>query len=354
MMNYVTYFDLLGTRGFCDDPVIYYNNITYFYKSIEQISYLIGDEGSIGVFSDCAYAECSDLAHLLDFVVYLRDRLMAKGLFFNAYVSKGDLRIENIPSNNKSLYGTCFKNPSITKLYIAQSKFKGVGISLDKSVRDELSKLMNDDGSIKYRVNRCIYINREVGKDGDYYSPVAYFDIGFGESRYGDRQIINKLNTVLKAFYASYIKSPRYGSYYISIFSNLVASYSNGFKWDSKNDCFSTWPLVFRVLNKMIKERYEALADLPGLDYLAFYMINAIYDSGELNRAERIDMTKEFVKLPFFKKYTHSLEIIPGAIFSDKCVGGDEDCDNNRDLFIRYCQTDLSEEFADGLMSNLP
>lgn len=29
-MSYITYFDLLGTRGLCDDPAVYYKNIGFF------------------------------------------------------------------------------------------------------------------------------------------------------------------------------------------------------------------------------------------------------------------------------------------------------------------------------------
>ena len=102
-MSYITYFDLLGTRGFCDDSEAYYNNLLRFNRAVCQTGAILLDYGQVGVFSDSAYAESSKLSVLLQFLTLLRNRLLADGLFFNAVVKRGSLGIKSVSEHTKNV-----------------------------------------------------------------------------------------------------------------------------------------------------------------------------------------------------------------------------------------------------------
>jgi len=338
-MDYISYFDLLGTRGFCDNPHTYYENISAFKKAIKETAWLLKDYGKVGVFSDSAYAESSDLKYLLDFLVELRDRLISENLFFNAVVKKGKLGVEPMDSKDGNVaFGVAFTQSDIAELYIAQTNFKGIGIFIDKSIQDEVS-------STGYRLNDCIYVRHNSDHTG--YSPVKYKDISFNASIHEKKSIERLLKTVIRNMYSSYMKSPRFGVYYISILSNLIRSYTDTFDWDLSKRCFTSVPLAFDLINRMIRDHFSDLSDLHGIEYLAFILLDVIYNSDNLHEAQKNDITLTFTKYDCIKsKYAHSLNQIPSELFS---FNSDSQA-SNRELFITYCQDEMSNHFVDDIL----
>ena len=349
-MPFISYFDLLGTKGFCENSETYYKNISAFYFSIKSLSRCLGQQGKVGVFSDCAYAESNDLEYLLDFLVELRDRLNSEGLFFNAYVKYGKLGIEDVwatkenGEKRKNLFGVVLKSSSIAELYISQSNFKGVGICIDDDKRIiEKLKTLN-----KYKLSDCIYISKKKFDDGtEKYVPIGYMDIAYREPIYGDKDIEDGLGIFYKTFYSAYIKSPKYGSYYISALTNYIRSYQNGFDWDIENGEFNKAPIVFKSVCKMISDYYEEVKNLPGIDYLVFILLDTIYNSKDLNIEEKKSITIKFAQYPSIKnKFINTLEDIPKELFTKTETA------NNREMFIRFCQNDFSKSFAQKLLSD--
>lgn len=335
-MGYISYFDLLGTRGFCEDPEIYYNNITIFYKSIQQLSHFLKNNGRVGVFSDCAYAESNDLEYLLDFLVELRDRLSAHGLFFNAIVKSGELGIENILSTNSpEIFGVVFKNSSIADLYISQVKFKGIGILLDNSI-------INDVKKTSYNIINSIYISKKFENETEKFIPIPYMDIAFSKPRYGAKSIINTLDIFYHTFYSAYAKSPRYASYYLSALVNLLRSYCEEFNWNMTSHEFSNVPIVFKTITNIFSQYYDDLSKIPGIEYLSLVMLDVIYNSNQLKEIEKKDITKKFVDMNCIKnKFIHALDEIPDGIFTN----------NNKNVFVKFCQQNLSINFVDGILT---
>lgn len=342
-MGYIAYFDLLGTRGFCEDPKVYFDNICKFNNAIKQISWFLKDVGRVGVFSDSAYAESSDLKFLLDFIINVRDRLMSQELFFNAVIKKGNLGITPISNENTLTFGVSLHDSSIADLYITQSNFKGIGIFIDESILDEVKRI--DDKEWPYSLNNCIYLSRSIINGTATFSAVEYYDISPTKPLYGKKSENDMLDILLRAFYSSYVKSPKYGAYYISLFSNLLRSHNADFKWDLEKNEFIECPTIFKAIWKMLKS--SELSDLFGLDYLAFIFIDEIYNSMGLNLEEKASITKELLQINSLKKYKHSLDAIPkvGLSFNSSLKI------HNRDLFIKFCQEDLSTKFAEAIMS---
>ena len=338
---YIAFLDLLGTKSSCKDSSIYFELISDFSKAVRETSWNLEAYGQVGIFSDSAYAESSDLEHLLDFLVQLRIRLIAKKVFFNAVVKKGELGSRDLKEGSH-LFGVTFSGNDIAELYISQTAFKGIGIYIDKSVEDEVS-------STKYVMNDCIFVGSdydEQSKKNKYY-PVPYKDISFDKTiRY---QTIKNLllETVLGVMYSSYLESPKYGRYYISILSNLLRSDVDGIEWNKAQQKFIEMPTPFSAIYKMLVEHYSKLSDLPGIEYLAFILLDIVYNSNKLSIEDQISITKLFAEYECIKsKYIHSLNKIPDVLFTNK----HGQASSNKELFVQYCKNDMSRDFVENIM----
>lgn len=342
MEAYITYFDLLGTKGFCDSPNVYFTNICAFREAITDAAWILKDYGNVGVFSDSAYAESSDLEFLLQFLVQVRNRLISKNLFFNAVVKKGSLGVEPLDSSAGTVaFGVAFTKNDIADLYISQTNFKGIGILIDKSIYDEVINTSS------FSVNNCIFVQRIQNNDSIKYQAVPYYDIAFKDEPSSKKHIERILKIVIRNMYSAYLKSPKFGLYYISLLSNLIRSYPQGFKWDITEHTFNTSPYIFAALHKMIRDYATDLSDLPCLEYLALIMLDVIYNTSDLTETQKNDITSVFIKYDCIRnKYIHALNDIPHSLFSYN----NELCCNNRDLFIKYCQEEMSNSFVNNIL----
>lgn len=343
--GYIAYFDLLGTRGFCEDPKLYFDNIGQFNRSIELFSSYLNGYGQVGFFSDCAYAESNDLYYLLEFLVELRDDLNAKGLFFNAVVKKGTLGIKSASTSNSStLFGVKIPNSSIANLYIEQTNFKGVGINIHEEVIPEVD-------NTQFCLVDCVYVASKEENQVKTYFPVKYKDICYNprdkwEITEGIEGILNKFYTT---FFSAYVKSPKFGAYYISAFINLIRSYTTtttcNFTWDpSDGGKIEATSKVFTSVKHMLERKSSDLSDLPGIEYLALTLLDVIYNLDTLYDTDRKKITKLFINsMDCLKnKYIHSLNNVPLELFTSEA---------NRNLFITFIQEDLSTNFVKEIMN---
>lgn len=345
-MSYITYFDLLGTRGFCDDSEAYYNNLLRFNRAVCQTGAILLDYGQVGVFSDSAYAESSKLSVLLQFLTLLRNRLLADGLFFNAVVKRGSLGIKSVSEHTKNVFGVAFQNKEIADLYIAQTNFKGMGIFIDKSITNEDLKKAN------CLTTNCIYMKKHSNSSNGEYVPIRYRDISL--KSYDTLATEYKafwetiLDVFLRKFYEAFVKNPKYGTYYISLFSNFIRSSDTDFSWDMKQKKFHNAPAIFGVLENMLTSPYyDNLRNLPGLDCLLLIVLDVVYSSDGLNEHDKDSITKKFTGFECIRnKYLHNLDSVPSGLFSS--ANGV----NYRDRFIRYCQKDVAVDFVNEVFPN--
>lgn len=344
-MSYITYFDLLGTRGFCDDSELYYENLIRFNKAVYQTGSLLLDYGQVGVFSDSAYAESTKLKLLLKFLALLRNRLMADGLFFNAVVKKGELGIKSLAEHAKNVFGVAFQNKEIANLYIAQTNFKGIGVFIDTSITDQ------DLEEAECPVNDCIFMKRISNNFNDEFIPVSYRDISL--KAYDTLANNNKkywetiLELFLRRFYEAFIQNPKYGAYYISLFSNFIRSFGTDLTWDMKEKRFYNAPIIFDVIDKMVTTSYDNLHNLPGLECLVLVMLDVAYSSDSLKEYEKDSITRQYAQIKCISsKYLQNLDSLPQEIFHSTFGG------NHRDRFIRYCQKHSAGNFVNDVFPN--
>ena len=336
-MSYISYFDLLGTRGFCENSEVYYRNIKEFYETVQQQSCFLSS-GKVGIFSDCAYAQSPSLYNLLLFLVEVRDRLLAQGLFFNAVVKEGDLDINVIEkTDTRPAFGVVFNNSKIADLFITQSQFTGIGIWIDPSLTNEIDRLEN------FKITKCFYLEKKVESGRDIIKPIPYNDIAFTLNGY-TKEVEHTLDIFFHEFYSAYIKSKKFGMYYISSICNFLRSCNRNFKWDFEKKVFISQPLEFKTIENML--RTNDLSDFRGIEYLALIMLDIVYNAETLNEEEVKDYTKRIVGIECVKKrFIHNLNEVPKGIFSNNISMKI----NNRELFIKYCQDDLSNDFVETL-----
>lgn len=346
-MPYIAYFDLMGTRGFCDNHSIYYNNMKAFSSAIKQMSIIVKDYGRVGVFSDCAYAESTDLKSLLIFLTLVQEKLMSQGLFMNGVVRNGTIGMQTISTVSPSnFYAISFESSDIANLYITQTQFKGVGIFLDTTIHDEIKKYTD------VKTTNCIFIKKNSDAQGAQYVPIVYKDIAYPKVRYGNKSLAHTMEIIYNALFSSYVKSPRFAAYYISALSNMIRSYCGDFKWDLTKQEFITPSVIVKSILKMLTNYTEDISELPGIEYLALILLDEVYKSSSLNEEEKRSITKKFVGIECVKKqFIHSLYNIPQGIFTS-IKGEDGKIIDNREMFIRFCQEDLSMIFVDKVMDN--
>ena len=337
-MNCVAYFDLLGTKGFCEDRELYLKNITEFYNNIKQLAIILNHYGKVGIFSDCAYVESSDLYALIKFIVKLRDRLATKQLFFNAVIKSGKLGSNKADGNNT--FGVVFTDSKIADLYISHSHYKGIGILVDNELAEKLKK----DEQVRF-VN-SFFVYKDKTSTCEEYKAQKYIDIVFDDidsERY-DSRYEDIMTILLKQWIWANSKEPKFGAYYISIFITLLRSYSKPtFKWNLKTKEFDEIPFVFKILHNILSDGVEEFGDFVGLDFLLFAMLDCIYSCESLAAEDIRDITVSMMSFfPVKSKYRHSLNGIPTEVFEGK---------NNRERLIKICQEETSNNIISRYMN---
>lgn len=337
-MPYIAYFDLLGTKELCDNSDGYFENMNKFYEIVIHKSEVFDTYGKVGVFSDCAYVESNDLQLMLDFLSRTFEELLVNGIFMSCALQEGTLRIVfNNGADPERLSAIKFDSPDIAKLYLAQSKFKGIGIHIDPNLEEKVRKA-------GYNVTKCVFIDRVERHNSIEFIPVVYTDLMLLESRYGEKSIAQTAERVYRSMYSAYVKSPRYGAYYISVLSNMIRSYCKNLKWNMHDQKFSSDSVVANSILNMLNSSNE-LRDFPCLEYLALVLLDEIYICGKFDDSEMHSITRMVVSIERVNRYfVHSLTEIPRELFH---ISNKFNC---REYFIQICQDDLSAAFIDKLM----
>lgn len=334
-MGYITYFDLLGTKGFKDGEYEYVDNINTFCTEIRKGAVFLKGVGEIGLFSDSVYAFSRDLECLLDFLVYLRDALCSKGLFFNAVISKGNSNAINLKDwgEDVPVYGIGFTDKSIIDLYLAQTKFKGIGIN----VKGDLVKEIKKKKDIKITDSFYFSSSHELV----HYSDIAY-DIH--DDTY-DNRINATLTSIMKSALKAYSININHGKYYTSLFSTLLGSYdysSLNWTWNEKEKRFTQLPEIFNIIINIATGNYEECNNWFGIDALCLKIIDMAIESNTLEDITLRNIAGVFVNYPCIRHYSNSLEKIPDVFMSS----------NNKKKFINSVQDYFTYDLVDKLIGN--
>lgn len=308
-MGYITYFDLLGTKGFRDGEHEYEDNINTFYSEIRKGAICLKGVGDIGLFSDSVYVFSRDLERLLYFLTYLREALCSKGLFFNAVVSGGELCAVNPEEIGIAVpvHGVGFMDKSIIDLYLEQTKFKGIGIKINKSLLEKIEKIEG----IKYTKSFYYSSSQEL---------VIYNDIAYNvEGASYKNEMKNILMSVVKSALKAYSTSVNHGKYYTSLFSTLLGSYVPSlldWTWNSEKKIFDKLPEVFSIIINIAANDYDECKNWIGIDALCLRIIDMAIESNKINGVLLRDVISVFINYPCLRHYINSLDNVPD-VFSN-------------------------------------
>lgn len=335
-MGYISYFDLLGTRGFKDNSYEYEKNINIFYSEIRKgASYLCGF-GEIGIFSDSVYVYSRDLERLLHYLMYLRNSLCSRGLFFNAVVSHGELNILDTQEwkIDVPVYGVGFTDNSIINLYLEQTRFKGIGIKIDESIVEKVK----DIKSIK--ISNSFFYSSSSTPDLILYYDIAY-DIKNAPYK---NKMKNTVKAITKSALKAYSVNINHGKYYTSLFSTILDSYDYkelDWSWDDENKKFYNLPEIFNTIINISTGKYKECINWIGIDALCLKIIDMAISSEKINDRNLKKIITNFINYPYLKKYMNSLETLPQVFTSSK----------NKDKFLDYVQDYITYDLVNKLIS---
>lgn len=165
-MPYIAFLDLTGTRASASISNDEYTDVIKdFHYSLKHAGSLC--ECNIYGYSDNAYIEIKELDDMIMFFRVLRKRLMQKHRYFSAAVDSGSLNADRLPIGKNKGFSMMFTAPKVINLYLKQSRFSGIGISLSERVVEELNSDKRD-GSF------CSSVFQRIAPDGTRYMETNY------------------------------------------------------------------------------------------------------------------------------------------------------------------------------------
>lgn len=201
-MSYIAFLDMIGTRASAlISSEEYTDAINDFNNSLKQVGALC--QCTIYGYSDNAYAEIEKLEDLVDFFRLLRDNLMNKHRYFTAAVDCGSLKAERIALGNKMSFSMKFTAPTTVDIYMKQCQFSGIGISLSRSVVDDLEQKGMHNAFCKSVYQQYPVTDNDAGI-------VPIFDLSYGPVIY------EKLEYIIADYLMTAATNERAGRYYIT------------------------------------------------------------------------------------------------------------------------------------------
>lgn len=201
-MSYIAFLDMIGTRASAlISSKEYTDAINDFNNSLRQVGSLC--QCTIYGYSDNAYAEIEKLDDLINFFRLLRDTLMNKHRYFSAAVDCGSLKADRVLLGNKNSFSMKFTAPTTVDIYMRQCQFSGIGISLSRSVVDNLQQEGMHTAFCHSVYQQYPFTENDTGI-------VPIFDLAYSPV------IFEKLEYIIADYLMTAATSERAGRYYIT------------------------------------------------------------------------------------------------------------------------------------------
>lgn len=210
IMAYIAFFDMVGTRSSASiaekeyEEAIndFHNAITEVYNSIEN--------SHIYVYSDNAYVQIESLKDTISFFRRLRKLLMFKHRYFSAAVEEGSLNAKLSQFGASDGYSMIFTSPETIKVYLAQNKFSGIGISLSNKV----VKLLSDSEELGKSFCSSVFQHKMEPNSSRHYAGI--FDVAY------DSVGVDELKYVIADYVSTSIMNKSAGRYYITPIISMI------------------------------------------------------------------------------------------------------------------------------------
>lgn len=207
-MSYIAFIDMVGTRA---SAMIsneeYTATINDFTNSLKQVNAICNCK--IYGYSDNAYAEFHSLSSMVRFFQIFRENLMNKHRYFTAAVDSGSLQADQISFGSKKGFSMTFTSSAATDIYMKQRQFSGIGISLSKSVINDLQEQKMEDAICQSVFHCCTTEPNEPE-----FRPVVDFSY--------TPVILEKINYIMADYLMAAATSVRAGRYYLTPIISMI------------------------------------------------------------------------------------------------------------------------------------
>lgn len=257
-------------------------------------------------FSDCAYLESKSLTQIISTLDILRSELLMQQRFLTAAVTSGTLGASVL--NKGALHCQNFSGAAISRVYVAQSSLKGIGILIDPALIN-----MRNPAQNKFPKVNCFWIhNFYVSNINKLSELTPFYDLQINPD---ENQLSAYLDYTLREYRKANIKSKRYGRYYISLLINILSAAS--LRIPVSDEPFSS-PLLCRVYNVCRHDAYFS-QNAPGFSYIFLYLLNRLYTENECSNFTK-DFLKKILSLNIVNSYISDFSKIPMGIMSQHAL----------------------------------
>lgn len=303
--NYIAYLDLLGVK---DLAKFYFHR---YYKALISLQINIlknlsipeyKDKINIKFFSDCLFAESSDLKCLIEYIKSIRDTAISNKYYFKASISEGYLLsssdadsteriIQNLTalphdtshdeirrnyteiralldSLGKAAEGVAFLSPDVCAVYEKENTFKGVGVFVDYDLVEKNKKFKELFVPSFYIPN----INTQ--------KPILYYDLKFDNKKMSKLE----LNSIFQDITMATLGAKAIGVKYISLLATYVNSTSYDFSIVNKDDKFTS-SVIIDLFANLKKTHPKLFTNLIGLHYIYLLILNNTYAAQKYDEA---------------------------------------------------------------------
>lgn len=308
IMSYISFLDLLGTKDLSmQEETAYSDSIKVFGQCISEG--LRNSKCKAYAFSDCAYLQAETLIDMLGVLSDLRDLLLQERRFFSAAVTVGTLNAD-ISSDEENRY-VCqsFAGADVSRVYVKQSRLKGIGIWLDESVICNKKVLGKKYRSIP---NFCIPNIEEPKR------LLHFYDLQIDTK---EENLKAYFDFAMKSYRRANIKSKRYGRYYISLLINILSAID--FSENAKQPVLEYektqgWYISSQLLKSLFdfchKDEYF-IHNAPGYVYIFLYLLNNLYNENSCGAYTQAFL-KKIVELHVIDEYIYDLSNVPEGLLS--------------------------------------
>lgn len=307
-MSYIAFLDLLGTKDLSmQEETAYSDSIKVFGRCISEG--LRNTKCKAYAFSDCAYLQTETLVNMISLLSDLRDLLLQERRFFSAAVTCGTLNADVFSDKENQYVCQSFAGADVSRVYVKQSRLKGIGIWLDESVICNKKVLGK-----KYRPipNFCIPNIEEPKK------LLHFYDLQIDAK---EENLKAYFDFAMKSYRRANIKSKRYGRYYISLLINILSAidFSENAKqpileYEKNQGWHITSQLLKRLFGVCHTDEYF-IHNAPGYVYIFLYLLNNLYQensSGPFTQA----FLKKIIELHVIDEYIYDLSKVPEGLLS--------------------------------------
>ena len=226
--------------------------------------------------------------------------------FLTAAVTSGTLGASVL--NKGALHCQNFSGAAISRVYVAQSSLKGIGILIDPALIN-----MRNPAQNKFPKVNCFWIhNFYVSNINKLSELTPFYDLQINPD---ENQLSAYLDYTLREYRKANIKSKRYGRYYISLLINILSAAS--LRIPVSDEPFSS-PLLCRVYNVCRHDAYFS-QNAPGFSYIFLYLLNRLYTENECSNFTK-DFLKKVLSLNIVNSYISDFSKIPIGIMSQHAL----------------------------------